>query len=92
MAQILKGTVTQVLDGGKKAILRPLGGGNSVTPELPVQSITITRPAFTSHQNEYNTGQHPELEWVEYHPKLKVGDSAVFALFEDGTGLIIDKI
>ena len=92
MAQVAKGIVTQVLDGGKKAILRPLGGGQSVTPELPVQAITITRSAFTAHQNEYNTGQHPEMEWTECYPRLKVGDAAVFVLFEDGTGLIVGKI
>lgn len=92
MAQVQKGTVTEVKDGGKKGIIRPYGGGSSLTPELPVQAIKITRPAFTSHANAYNTGQHPELEWTEYHPRISVGDSVVFVLFEDGTGLIIDKI
>ena len=28
---------------------------------------------------------------VQFHPVLAVGDVVAFALFEDGTGLIIDK-
>lgn len=87
MAQIQKGIVTEVKSGGEKGILRPLGYGDSVTPELPVQKIKITRPAFTAHGEE-----HPEQEWEQLHPDIKVGDAVVFTLFDDGTGLIIDKI
>ena len=92
MAEIQKGIVTQVVDGGEKAVIRPFGGGSSLTPPLPVQKVQITRPAFTAHANEYNTGEHPELEFEQLHPVLSVGDSVAFVLFPDGTGLIFDKV
>lgn len=77
MADMRKGIVTQVTNGGATAIIRPYGVGASLTPPLPVQQIKITRP---------------DQNWTELHPRLSVGDSVAFVLFEDGTGLIIDKI
>ena len=87
MAEIQKGIVTQVLAGGESAIMRPYGVGETLTPELPVQHIKIVRPAFDAHGEN-----HPELEWEQLHPELVVGDEVAFVLFEDGTGLIIDKV
>ncbi len=92
MAEIQKGVVTQVTAGGTRAIIRPYGAGAALTPPLPVQQIRITRQGFTAHANEYNTGDHPALTWTESHPQLDVGDSVAFVLFEDGTGLIFDKV
>lgn len=80
MAQLQKGTVTGVSADGSKGILRPLGGGDSVTPELPVQRIKIESP-------DTETGTKEQL-----HPDIDVGDIVAFVLFDDGTGLIIDKI
>lgn len=92
MAYVSKGVVTQVLQYGAKAVMRPLGGGKSVTPALPVQKIIVTLPELVAHKNEYNTGEHPEQILTIYHPILQVGDLVAFVLFEDGTGKIIDKI
>lgn len=92
MAEIKKGTVTQISDGGTKAVIRPFGGGSSLTPPLPVQKISINRPAFTAHQNEYNSGEHSELTFDQDFPILAVGDSVAFVLFEDGTGVILCKV
>lgn len=92
MASMQKGVVTQVVSGGEKAIVRPFGAGSALTPELPVQKITVKRPEFQAHANEYNTGEHPEMTFQVLHPALAVGDAVAFVLFEDGTGLIIDKI
>lgn len=87
MASIEKGVVTQVLGGGAQAIIRPYGLGQSVTPPLPVQTLNIKIPAFVAHEE-----QHPERLIVQFHPVLAVGDDVAFVLFDDGTGLIIDKV
>lgn len=87
MAQIQKGTVTGVTSGGAKGILKPLGSGDTVTPELPVQNIKITIPAHMAHGEN-----HEEYKFEQLHPEIKVGDMVAFVLFEDGTGLIIDKV
>lgn len=86
MAEIKHGVVTQVMAGGAQAVIRPYGQDSTVTPPLPVQTLKIKIPAFTAHEE-----QHPEQEIVQFHPVLAVGDVVAFALFEDGTGLIIDK-
>ena len=80
MAEIKHGIVTQVMAGGAQAVIRPYGQGSTVTPPLPVQTLKIRIPAFEAHG-----------EIVQFHPVLAVGDVVAFALFEDGTGLIIDK-
>lgn len=85
MAEIKHGVVTQVMAGGAQAVIRPYGQGSTVTPPLPVQTLKIKIPAFTANR------QHPEMNIVQFHPVLAVGDVVAFALFEDGTGLIIDK-
>lgn len=77
MAEIKKGIVTQVV--GDRAIIRPYGSGDALTPALPVQRIHINYP-------------DAELSFVQLHPSLALGDSVAFALFEDGTGIIIDKL
>ena len=87
MASIEKGVVTQVMGGGAQAVLRPYGLGQSVTPPLPVQTLKIKIPAFEAHGE-----QHPEMEIEQIHPVLAVGDDVAFVLFDDGTGLIIDKV
>mgnify|MGYP003207701872 CR=1 FL=1 len=86
MAEIKNGVVTQVMAGGAQAVIRPYGQGSTVTPPLPVQTLKIRIPAFEAHGE-----QHSEQEIVQLHPVLAVGDVVAFALFEDGTGLIIDK-
>ena len=86
MAEIKNGVVTQVMAGGAQAGIRPYGQGSTVTPALPVQTLKIRIPAFEAHGE-----QHSEQEIVQLHPVLAVGDVVAFALFEDGTGLIIDK-
>lgn len=85
MADMQKGVVTQVTVGG--AIIRPYGAGASLTPDLPVQKIKITVPAFTAHGEN-----HPAISFEQSHPALSVGDAVAFVLYEDGTGLIIDKV
>lgn len=87
MAEMQKGVVTEVQEGGAKAVLRPYGLGQSVTPAIPVQELKITIPAFEAHGE-----QHPEMEITQLHPVLEVGDNVAFVLYEDGTGLVIDKI
>ena len=86
MAEIKNGVVTQVMAGGAQAVIRPYGQGSTVTPPLPVQTLKIRIPAFEAHGE-----QHSEQEIAQLHPVLAVGDVVAFALFEDGTGLIIDK-
>ncbi len=86
MAEIRNGVVTQILAGGAQAVIRPFGLGQSVTPPLPVQNITVKIPAYTAHGE-----QHPAQTIQVLHPALAVGDRVAFVLYEDGTGLIIDK-
>ena len=85
MAEVKKGVVTQVTASG--AVIRPYGSGSSLTPELPVQKIKIMVPAFVAHGQN-----HPAVSFEQLYPALSVGDAVAFALFEDGTGLIIDKV
>jgi hypothetical protein len=77
MADVKKGIVTQVTEGG--AIIRPYGSGSALTPVLPVQKIKIEKP-------------EAGLSFEQLHPMLAVGDPVAFVLFEDGTGIIIDKM
>ena len=78
MAEIRKGIVTQVVKDGAAAVIRPYGAGTALMPQLPTQRIIVP-------------GQDAASSTTIYHPQLATGDPVAFVLFEDGTGLIIDK-
>ncbi|NLH01187.1 MAG: hypothetical protein GX488_04675 [Clostridiales bacterium] len=82
MAQVLKGKITQVI--GNAAVIRPFGFGAALTPPLPAQSIEVKFPSISGTDHT-----HPAQTVTVIHPTLAVGNDVVFALFEDGTGIII---
>lgn len=82
---VKKGIVTQVI--GDRGVVRAFGMGASLTPPLKVQKITVEIPAFTAHGES-----HGAIAVTVPHPRLAVGDTVAFCLFDDGTGLIIDKV
>lgn len=89
MAELLKGKVTKVMSG--KATVKPFGYGSTETPPLKLQQITIKIPEHTaSGVNGSMTA--PAQTVTVNHPAVKVNDAVAFVLYEDGTGLIIDKI
>lgn len=90
MADIRKGKVTKVLYGGTHAVIRPFGWGETETPELPVQRVTVKIPAHTGQGSEGSVSI-PAQTVVALHPIVAINDIVAFVLYEDGTGLIIDK-
>ena len=91
MAEIRKGIVTRLHNGGTSAVIRPFGGGETETPPLPVQRISVQVPEHTG-SGDAGGVTVPAMTFIALHPRVSVGDVVAFILFHDGTGLIIDKI
>lgn len=83
MAQVLKGVITQVCEGGS-AVIRPYGQGSALTPPLPAQKITVNIPPISGGDHT-----HGAVAVIVTHPALDVGKRVVFVLFDDGSGAVL---
>lgn len=70
--------VVSSIESGHRVKVRPLGIGDSdaVTPPLNLQKIVAKDTAGATTA-------------VFYHPEVAVGDTVCFAMFADGSGVIL---
>lgn len=77
---VQKGIITQF--NGGMPVVRPYGSGDALTP-----------PLIDGHRACGNT---PQCAHIDFNgcplPALKVGDEVAFAMFEDGTGVVLAKM
>lgn len=77
---VQKGVITQFSDG--MPVVRPYGSGDALTP-----------PLVDAHRA---CGSAPQCAHIDFNgcplPALKVGDAVAFAMFEDGTGVVLAKM
>lgn len=77
---VQKGVITQF--SGGMPVVRPYGSGDALTPPL----VDCHRACGSAPQCAHSTWPGCPM------PSLKVGDSVVFAMFEDGTGAVLGKM
>lgn len=77
---VQKGVITQF--SGGMPVVRPYGSGDALTP-----------PLVDAHRAY---GSAPQCAHIDFNgcplPALKVGDAVAFAMFEDGTGVVLAKM
>ncbi|MEE0433916.1 MAG: hypothetical protein UDB11_00720 [Peptococcaceae bacterium] len=77
---VQKGVITHFTNG--MPVVRPYGSGDALTP-----------PLVDGHRA---CGNAPQCAHIDFNgcplPALAVGDVVAFAMFEDGTGIVLAKM
>lgn len=80
MADIQKGVITKFV--GVMPVVRPYGYGEALSPPL----VNAHRACGDNPTCQYNGAKICPVQ------PLAVGDSVAFAMFEDGTGVVLAKM